>query len=213
MYLVGLTGGIGSGKSTIARHLADRGAVHIDADQLAREAVEPGTAALAAISKSFGDGVIADNGELNRAALGAIVFNHRDALNTLNDIVHPAVRALTEKRIAQATERDADAVIVYDVPLLAEANLPRSYDLIVVAHAAADTRRDRLVTLRGMTPEEADRRIAAQASDDERLALANVVIDTNGSLQETLTQADALWTDLAEKSRSGLGGRNVSDGA
>lgn len=213
MYLVGLTGGIGSGKSTIARRLAERGAVHIDADQLAREAVEPGTAALAAIRESFGNGVITDNGELDRAALGAIVFADRTSLQTLNGIVHPAVRALTEKRITEATEQDADAVIVYDVPLLAEANLPRSYDLIVVAHADAGTRRDRLTTLRGMTPEEAERRIAAQASDDERLALADVVIDTNGSLQETLSQADGLWTDLLKKSRSGSGGRNVSDGA
>lgn len=213
MYLVGLTGGIGSGKSTIARRLAERGAVHIDADQLAREAVEPGTAALAAIRESFGNGVITDNGELDRAALGAIVFADRTSLQTLNGIVHPAVRALTEKRITEATEQDADAVIVYDVPLLAEANLPRSYDLIVVAHADAGTRRDRLTALRGMTPEEAERRIAAQASDDERLALADVVIDTNGSLQETLSQADGLWTDLLKKSRSGSGGRNVSDGA
>ena len=213
MYLVGLTGGIGSGKSTIARHLAGLGAVHIDADQLAREAVEPGTAALDSIREAFGGEVISDDGQLNRAALGAIVFSDKKALATLNSIVHPAVRALTEKRIAEATSRDPAAVVVYDVPLLAEANLPRSYDLIVVAHADADTRRDRLVSIRGMTPDEAERRIAAQASDKERLALADVIIDTDRTLPETLKQVDDLWAMLSKKSSNSSTGSNVSGGA
>ncbi|GGE89189.1 dephospho-CoA kinase [Mycetocola zhadangensis] len=213
MFLVGLTGGIGSGKSTIARHLAGLGAVHIDADQLARDAVEPGTAALDLIRDAFGENVIAEDGRLNRAALGALVFSDPKALATLNGIVHPAVRALTEKRIAEATSKDPGAVIVYDVPLLAEAKLPRSYDLIVVAHADAGTRRERLVSLRGMSPEEADRRIGVQASDEERLALADVVIDTDGTLAETLRQANDLWAKLIEKSSDGPKGSNVSGGA
>lgn len=201
MYLVGLTGGIGSGKSTIARRLAELGAVHIDADQLSREVVEPGTPSLEAIRRAFGPDVITE-GRLNRAALGSVVFSDRQALSTLNGIVHPAVRALTEERIAAATADDPAAVIVYDVPLLAEANLPRSYDLIVVAHASAQTRKDRLISLRGMDPIEADRRIASQASDDERLALADVVIDTDGTMAETLFQVDQLWNKLSEKSRN-----------
>jgi dephospho-CoA kinase len=213
VYLVGLTGGIGSGKSTIARRLAELGAVHIDADQLAREAVEPGTPALDDIRLTFGDRVLTDDGHLNRAALGSIVFSDDAARATLNSIVHPAVRRLTEERIAEATGIDQDAVVVYDVPLLAEANLPRPYDLIVVAHASPETRRQRLVSLRGMTPDEADRRIAAQASDDERLALADVVIDTDRTLPETLEQVDRLWTTLSAKSANSRGGSNVSGGA
>ncbi|MFU8948055.1 dephospho-CoA kinase [Mycetocola zhadangensis] len=213
MYLIGLTGGIGSGKSTIARRLAEFGAVHIDADQLSREAVEPGTPALTAIREAFGSGVLSDDGTLNRPALGAIVFSDKNALATLNGIVHPAVRELTEKRIADASRNDPDAVIVYDVPLLAEANLPRSYDLIVVAYASAETRRERLVSIRGMTVEEADRRIASQASDEERLALADVVIDTDRTLPETLTQVDELWNSLSQKSSGGAQGSNVSGGA
>lgn len=213
MYLVGLTGGIGSGKSTIARHLAGLGAVHVDADQLAREAVEPGTHALTDIRKHFGDGVLSADGSLNRAALGAIVFADADKLAMLNSIVHPAVRDLTRRRIARATEDDPDAVIVYDVPLLAEANLPRTYDRIVVAHAPAEIRRERLVSIRGMTPAEADRRIAAQASDEERLALADVVIDTGTTMAETLRQADELWADITARSGSAARGRNVSGGA
>lgn len=213
MFLVGLTGGIGSGKSTIARRLAEHGAVHIDADQLAREAVEPGTPALSAIREHFGDAVLTPDGALNRAALGAIVFADAQALATLNGIVHPAVRDLTTKRIADATAHDPGAVIVYDVPLLAESNLPHAFDLIVVAHAPAETRRDRLVSLRGMTRTEAESRIAAQASDEERLALAGVVIDTGSTLAETLRQADDLWADVSARAGSAPRGRNVSGGA
>lgn len=213
MYLIGLTGGIGSGKSTIARRLAERGAVHIDADQLAREAVEPGTPALEAIAASFGDRVLTADGRLDRAALGAIVFSDPAALATLNSIVHPAVRLLTKDRISHAANENPDAVVVYDVPLLVEANLPRSYDLIVVAQARPETRTERLVSLRGMTQEEAERRIAAQASDEERLALADVVIDTDGTLDETLEQVDALWASLSAKSGKGRGASDVSGGA
>ncbi|WP_253375287.1 dephospho-CoA kinase [Okibacterium sp. HSC-33S16] len=213
MYLVGLTGGIGSGKSTIARRLAEHGAVQIDADQLARVVVEPGTSGLSAIRDAFGDDVLTSDGELNRAALGAIVFSDAEALATLNGIVHPAVRALTEQKIAEAAGANPDAVVVYDVPLLAEAKLPHSFDTIVVAHASRDTRHERLVSIRGMTPAEADRRIAAQATDDERLALADVVIDTDRSLPETMSQVDELWVSLSGKSSERRKDLDVSGGA
>lgn len=201
MYLIGLTGGIASGKSTIARRLAERGAVHIDADLLAREAVEPGSPALAAVVERFGPGVLNDDGSLNRAELGGIVFSDPEALQSLNAIVHPAVRELTARRIASAEQADPDAVIVYDVPLLVEAQVPHAFDLVVVASAAPDTRISRLVGMRGMSAEEARRRIASQASDDERLAVADRVIDTDGTIAATVEQADALW-DLARSASS-----------
>ncbi|MEB4613057.1 dephospho-CoA kinase [Leucobacter sp. M11] len=194
MFLIGLTGGIASGKSTIARRLAEHGAVHLDADQIARDAVDPGTPALARIADAFGPDVIAADGSLDRAALGAIVFADSAALATLNGIVHPAVLQLTADTLDRLrTELPERGVVVYDVPLLVEAKVNHPWDLVVVAHAPAAVRRERVIQLRGQTPEEADRRIAAQASDEERLAVADVVIDTAGDLTHTLEQTDALW--------------------
>lgn len=197
MYLIGLTGGIASGKSTVARWLAEHGAVHIDADQLAREAVEPGTEALAQIVHEFGDRVINADGTLNRAALGAVVFADESMRLHLNQIVHPAVRRLSAQRIAAAGADNADAVVVYDVPLLVEAAVDHPFDRIVVVQSDAQTRIDRLVRLRGLSPAEAALRIGSQAADAERLAIADVVIDTNGSLAHTREQTDALWRSIA----------------
>jgi dephospho-CoA kinase len=193
VYVIGLTGGIASGKSTVARRGAWHGAVHIDADHLARVAVEPGTDALAQIRETFGDDVLNADGSLNRAALGALVFGEPAALAQLNAIVHPAVRQLTNQLILEAGRADPDAIVVYDVPLLVESALDHSFDLIVVAHADEETRVRRMVELRGMTETDATRRIGSQASDAERLAVANVVIDTGGSLANTLEQVDALY--------------------
>jgi dephospho-CoA kinase len=193
VYLIGLTGGIASGKSTIAKRLAEHGAVHIDADKLAREVVEPGTAGLAQIRATFGGDVLAADGTLDRAALGARVFGHPEALAKLNAIVHPAVRALTHARVGEAEERDPHAVVVYDVPLLVEAAVDHPFDLIVVAHADEGTRLARLVELRGMSETDAARRLGSQASDADRLAVADVVVQTGGTLAHTLEQADALW--------------------
>ncbi|MGO4690968.1 dephospho-CoA kinase [Glaciibacter sp. 2TAF33] len=193
MYLIGLTGGIASGKSTIAKRLAEHGAVHLDADTLARDVVEPGTDGLARIRATFGDDVIAPDGSLDRAALGSRVFGHPESLAQLNAIVHPAVRALTHTLIGEAEARDPDAVVVYDVPLLVEAGVSHPFDLVVVAHADEATRLARLVELRRMSETDAARRLGAQASDTERLAVADVVIDTGGALAQTLEQADALW--------------------
>lgn len=198
MTLVALTGGIASGKSTIARRLAEHGAVVIDADALVRELQQPGTDVTRAIGEAF-PGVVRADGSLDRAALGAVVFSDRDALATLNGIVHPAVRAESQRRFEVARAADPDAVVVYDVPLLAEARGTGEWDLVVVAHAQAEVREDRLVAHRGMRREDARARIANQASDAERLALADVVIDTGGSLEDTLRQADALWERLTAR--------------
>jgi dephospho-CoA kinase len=196
VYLIGLTGGIASGKSTIARRLKEHGAVHIDADQLSREAVEPGTAALDAIVNRFGRNVLNAEGGLDRAALGAIVFADPVALDALNAIVHPAVRKLSSQRIEDAGRADPAAVVVYDIPLLVESRNEYPFDLIVVAHASPDTRMTRLTATRGMSATEARSRIDAQASDEDRLAVADVVIDTDGSLDHTLAQADRLWDQV-----------------
>ena len=197
MKLVALSGGIASGKSTIARRLSELGAVHIDADALAREAVAPGSQGLRAIRARFGDGVIAADGSLDRPALGQLVFSDPDRLAALNGIVHPEVRRLAQERLDEIERADPRAVVIYDVPLLVEAGVDLPWDLVVIAEAPAEVRRQRMVELRGMSPEEAERRIANQASDDERRAVADVVVDTGGSLERTLEQADALWERLA----------------
>ena len=196
MPLIALTGGIASGKSTIARRLAEHGAVVIDADALVRELQQPGQPVLAAIADAFGPSVLAADGSLDRAALGAIVFADRSKLGVLNGVVHPAVKAESQRRFLAALDADPDAVVVYDVPLLAEARGTAEWDLVVVAHAPADGRVARMVSQRGMSEEEARARVANQVSDEERLALADAVIDTSGTLEQTLAQADALWERL-----------------
>jgi len=195
MYLIGLTGGIASGKSVVAARLAERGAVVVDADKLAREVVEPGTPALAAIADRFGADVISADGSLNRPALGAVIFTDPAARLALNAITHPAVWKRARELFVEAESADPDAVVVYDVPLLAEAaaDRPITFDLVVVVDASAETRLKRLVELRGLSEDEARHRISSQASDAERLALADVVVDSDGSLAETLAQADALY--------------------
>lgn len=193
MALIALTGGIASGKSTIARRLADRGAVIVDADQIVRDVQGPGSPVLDRIAEAFGGGVIRSDGSLDRAALGAIVFGDEEHLRTLNAIVHPAVRAESTRRFAQAFADDPGATVVYDVPLLVEARVDDPWDLVVVAHAPADIRRRRLIELRGLSESEASARIASQVSDERRLAVADVVIDTTGSLDDTLADVDRLW--------------------
>lgn len=196
MLLIGLTGGIASGKSVVAARLKSLGAVHVDADVLAREVVEPGTPGLAAIEREFGRSVIAADGTLDRPALGAIVFSDPERRLALNAITHPAVWRRAKELFAAA---GPDDVVVYDVPLLVEASgeRPMSFDLVVVVNASTATRLERLVELRGMTREEAQHRLNSQATDTERLAIADVVIDANGTLEETLAQVDRLWAKLA----------------
>jgi dephospho-CoA kinase len=193
MPLIALTGGIASGKSTIARRLAELGAVVVDADQIVRDVQAPGSAVLARIEEVFGADVIDADGALDRAALGAKVFGDPEQLARLNAIVHPAVRAESQRRFEEAASAGPQTVVVYDVPLLVEARVDDPWDLIVVAHAPADERRRRLVELRGMAEQAAQERIDAQVSDERRLAIADEVIETSGSLEETIRQTDALW--------------------
>lgn len=198
MTLIGLTGGIASGKSTIGARLAELGAVRIDADQLARDAVAPGSPGLAGIVKQFGEAILQTDGALDRATLGATVFADPEALAELNRIVHPEVRRLADARIAEARDADPEAVIVYEIPLLVEADREADWDLIVVADAPVEQRVERMVSLRGMTESDARKRVANQASDAERRAIADVIIDTSGSQAETVAQVDALWNRVAK---------------
>lgn len=198
MTVIALTGGIASGKSTIGRRLAELGAVRIDADQLAREAVAPGSPGLARVAERFGPGVIGASGELDRAALGAIVFGDAAALAELNAIVHPEVRRIAAEQIAAAEAADPDAVVVYEIPLLVETGAAHDsgWDLVLVADAPAEQRISRLIELRGMDDAAARARISHQAGDAERLAVADRVIDTSRSEAETIAQVDALWAEL-----------------
>jgi dephospho-CoA kinase len=198
MPLVALTGGIASGKSTIARRLAEHGAVVVDADQVVRDVQRPGSPVLAAIAAEFGDRMLGEDGSLDRAALGSRVFGDPDAVARLNAIVHPAVRTESKRQFDEALVRDPDAFVLYDVPLLAEARLGDPWDLIVVAQAPAAERTQRLVALRGLSEKDAAARIASQVTDEERLRIADVVIDTSGAIEHTLAQTDELWAALPQ---------------
>lgn len=193
MPLIALTGGIASGKSTIARRLSELGATIVDADQIVRDVQGAGSAVLAQIAAAFGDEMIRSDGALDRAALGEKVFGDEEALTRLNVIVHPAVREESARRFAAAFEADPDAVVVYDVPLLVEARGDDPWDLIVVADAPAEVRERRMVELRGMDAAAARARIASQVPDAERRAIADIVIDTSGDLTHTVAQVDRLW--------------------
>ncbi|MEU8775357.1 dephospho-CoA kinase [Streptomyces sp. NPDC048606] len=196
MLKVGLTGGIGAGKSEVSRLLAGYGAVVVDADRIAREVVEPGTPGLAAVVEAFGEAVLTADGRLDRPALGAVVFTDPEKLRTLNAIVHPLVGARSAELEAAA---GADAIVVHDVPLLTENGLAPLYDLVVVVDAAPATQLARLTALRGMTEDEARSRMAAQATREQRLAVATLVIDNDGPLEALEPQVRAVWRDLVER--------------
>ncbi|MGC4749343.1 dephospho-CoA kinase [Micromonospora sp. DT201] len=190
MLRVGLTGGIGSGKSAAAARLVERGAVLIDADRVAREVVAPGTGGLAEIVAAFSDAVLDADGALDRAALGAVVFADESARRRLEAITHPRVRARTAELAAAAAP---DAIVVNDVPLLVEVGLAPTYHLVIVVETAVTTRLERLARDRGMGRAEAERRIAAQTDDARRRAAADVVLSNDGSLAALHDAVDALW--------------------
>jgi len=193
MILVGLTGGIGSGKSTVSSLLAEHGAVIIDADALVRELQAPGSPVLEQMAERFGRGIIRDDGSLDRAAVAEIVFNDETALKALNDIVHPALAVEVTRRIDAA--RGTDDVVVLDFPLLAER--PREgLSAAVVVDAPVETAIERLVASRGMKEDDARARIANQVSREQRLAIATHVIDNSGDLDSLRDQVDALWDEL-----------------
>lgn len=196
MITVGLTGGIGSGKSEVARRLAARGAVVIDADVLAREALAPGTDGLAKVVAQFGDAVLSPDGSLDRPGLGRIVFADPQRLAALNAIVHPYVGRRSQELIAAAP---ADAVVVYDVPLLVENNLAPSYDVVVVVDVPPETQLARLTQQRGMTEADARARMSAQAARGQRRSVADVVIDNDGDLKSLDAQVAQLWADLRRR--------------
>jgi dephospho-CoA kinase len=199
MLTVGLTGGIGAGKSEVSRLLVARGAVLIDADRIAREVVAPGTEGLAAIVDAFGTEVLAEDGALDRPRLGSIVFADPEKLAVLNSIVHPLVGLRSRALEAAAA---ADAVVVHDVPLLAENGLRSLYDLVIVVDASPETQLDRLVRLRGMTEQDARARMAAQASREKRLEIADVVIDNDVPLEELEQRVTDVWADLERRARA-----------
>jgi dephospho-CoA kinase len=186
---VGLTGGIGSGKSTVARRLVARGAVLVDSDVLAREVVAPGTDGLEEIIAVFGTGVLGPDGGLDRPALASVVFGDTDAREQLNAIVHPRVRDRTEELVAAAAP---DAIVVQDVPLLVETRSPAAFDLVVVVNADVEVRVRRLVD-RGLATADARARIASQADEDARRAAADVWLENDGAPEALESAVDALW--------------------
>ncbi|MFF9093209.1 dephospho-CoA kinase [Streptomyces sp. NPDC014802] len=196
MLTVGLTGGIGAGKSEVSRLLVECGAVLIDADRMAREVVEPGTPGLAAVVETFGPEVLTADGRLDRPKLGSIVFADPAKLAALNAIVHPLVGARSRELEQAAAE---DAVVVHDVPLLTENGLAPLYDVVVVVDASPATQLDRLVRLRGMSEEDARARMAAQASREKRLEIADIVIDNDVPLERLQRRVREVWEELARR--------------
>ena len=195
MRLIGLTGNIASGKSTVARLLVERGAVLVDADRLAREVVRPGTPALARIVERFGEGILAPDGTLDRAELRGHVFADRVELEALNAIVHPEVERLREQRVAQARAAGAD-VVVCDIPLLFEKHLADRFDAIVLVDAPRPVRLERLVRDRGLHEAEAMDMIAAQMPAELKRARSDFVIDNDGSLADLEARVDDVWREL-----------------
>ena len=193
MYLIGLTGGIAAGKSTVAKRWVELGAIEIDADQIAREVVEPGTAGLTRIIGYFGDSVITNDGSLDRGTLGKIVFENRDKLQALNAIVHPLVKARTSELLAKLPH---DSIVIYNVPLLVEAAVDHDFDIVVTVEAPEEEQIRRMVAQRGMTTDEAKARIVNQAKPVERAARADRILNSNQDIHLLLRDANALWREI-----------------
>ena len=190
--LIGLTGGIGSGKSTVAKRLVELGATEIDADLLAREVVEPGSVGLEQVAKRFGEDLIQGDGTLNRALLAERAFGSEQNRKDLEGILHPLIQKLSRERIAQAS-----GIVIYTIPLLVESKSQLPFDKVITVSAPEEVRVARLVESRGMSPEAAIARIRAQASDQEREAVADYVIDSDCSMEELIERVDAVFAELS----------------
>ncbi len=202
VLLVGLTGGIASGKSTVAQRLVEHGALLIDADLLAREVVEPGTPGLAAVVDRFGGGVLAADGSLDRPALGRVVFADPVARRDLEQIIHPAVRARAAELVSSAPD---GAVVVQMIPLLVETGQADAFDLVVVVDVPTPVQTDRLIERDALSAAEAQARLAAQASREQRLAAADAVIDNSGDPEELRAAVDAFWAEQIVPRLAGRG--------
>jgi dephospho-CoA kinase len=190
MYLVGLTGGIAAGKSTVAKHWAEQGGVEIDADQLARDVVEPGTPGAALIMQTFGSEVFLADGSLNRSKLGSMVFGNPEKLKALEQIVHPLVKANAQQIVADLPK---NSIAIYNVPLLVEASVDLPFDMVVTVEAPAKEQIERLKKFRGMAESEAAKRVASQASPAQRANAADVILNSNQEMSLLLKDADSLW--------------------
>lgn len=196
MYLVGLTGGIAAGKSTVARRWAEYGAIEIDADKLAREAIAPGTIGEQEVRELFGERIFNGAGELDRAALGTLVFSDPKKLQQLEGIIHPRVKAMAQELVAAQA---ADAIVIYNVPLLVEASVDLPFDKVVTVEAPAEKQIDRLVSIRQMDRGEAERRVSNQASPAQRANAADVILNSNQDLHKLLKDADQLWKQIVRE--------------
>jgi len=205
MLNVGLTGGIGAGKSEVTKRFAALGATIIDADGLAREVVAVGTPGLEAVVAEFGETVRAADGSLDRDKVAALVFTDDDARQRLNGIVHPLVGERVVELMAKAQEENPDGVVINDVPLIVEAKVAERYDVIVVVDASPETQLDRLVRLRGMTERDARARMSKQASREQRLAIADHVITNDGDLVALQAQVDEIWAQLSGQASGQIG--------
>ncbi len=197
MYLIGLTGGIAAGKSTVARRWVENGAIEIDADQVARQVVEPGTPGLKAIVENFGSDILTESGELDRKALGKLIFSDQDKRELLNSILHPLIKERTRQLLSEMPEQ---AIVVYNVPLLVEAAVDHAFDLVVTVEAPEEEQIRRLVRNRGLTEADARNRIAAQAKPVERAARADRILNSNQDINLLLRDADALWREIEQLS-------------
>jgi len=193
---VGLTGGVASGKSTVSAMLRDLGAVVVDADLLAREVVAPGTDGLAEIEAAFGSELLTPDGELDRAAMGAVVFGDEQKRRALEAIIHPRVRTRGAELEAAA---GADAIVVHDIPLLTETGQADAFDAVIVVDVPVEMQVDRMVRRRGMTLEEAEGRVRAQATRDQRIAVATYVIENSGTKEDLRDRVTEVFTDLADR--------------
>ncbi len=196
MYLVGLTGGIAAGKTSVAKRWVELGGLEIDADVLARRALDPGTPGLAKVLEQFGSDLLLADGNLDRQKLAEVVFNAPEKRKKLEEIVHPIVRELAAQALADAPE---GSILIYTVPLLVEASVDLPFDFVVTVEAPVDKQVERMVKTRGMTAQQASARIAAQASAAERANRADVILNSNQSLGRLLDDAEALWNEIERK--------------